>query len=140
MLSGQYPLRVVIFEPALGSKFNITYRSFSMNFSLFPVFALKLQLDSGPYTSIDGSFVKSPILGQPAWLLQIFSSSPAAWSNWYSTYLNPNQALKTWIDAHPEPWTKSRQETLGKNWMSKVFTGTHERVEDQKVKQNVYLW
>ena len=29
---------------------------------------------------------------------------------------------------------KGRQDTLGKAWRNKVFTGTHERIEDHRVR------
>ena len=33
------------------------------------------------------------------------------------------------MEANPSPVVRARQETQGKDWVNKVFTGTHERIE-----------
>jgi hypothetical protein len=94
---------------------------------------VKYFLCSGPDTLYEDDFLTMPIPGNSGWILHAYASSSAAWTKWYWTYSNPDQALKQWMELHPEPWVRSRQETLGKNWMRKVFTGTHERMEDHQV-------
>jgi hypothetical protein len=48
--------------------------------------------------------------------------------------MSPHEAARLWSERHPEAWARDRRETLGKNWRNKVFTGTHERVEDHRVR------
>ena len=142
-------MRVVLLQATPEAKFNATYRYYTSNENLEYIYmplvqhgtkhhtsiaiSLCILFLSGPDTLFENDFVKTSIPGQPGWLLHAYASTPEAWSKWFWTYSNPDEALKLWMEENPEPWVKARRETLGKNWVDKVFTGTHERIEDHQV-------
>ncbi len=75
------------------------------------------------------------IPAEPAWTLRAYRTTPEEWDEWVAVRRLPAaRAARLWDEQHPEPWMKGRLDTQGKAWRQHVFTGTHERIEDHRVR------
>jgi len=123
LAAGPHAVRAVALQATADGSFNATYSG----------------ADTGPANKTVGS-PNATIPARPAWLLRAYRTTPEEWDEWAAVRsMSPERAARLWSERHPEPWVKGRQDTLGKAWRNKVFTGTHERIEDHRgIVQNTY--